>query len=61
MEGFQYYDAYKKETFTLRGVLLWMINDFPAYSNLSGHCVKGYKTCPIFSEGTHAIHFKKKL
>ena len=24
------------------GVLLWTINDFPAYGNLSGHYVKGY-------------------
>ena len=57
-EGFQYYDAYKKETITLRGILLWTVNDFPAYSNLFGHWVKGYKTCPICSEGTHAIHLK---
>ena len=31
------------------------MNDFPEYSNLSGHCVKGYKACPICSEGIHAI------
>ena len=31
------------------------MNDFPAYSNLSRHCVKGYKACPICSESTHAI------
>uniref|UniRef100_A0A9I9ELI6 Uncharacterized protein n=1 Tax=Cucumis melo TaxID=3656 RepID=A0A9I9ELI6_CUCME len=33
--------------FNLRSVLLWTINDFPAYGNLSGCCVKGYKACPI--------------
>ena len=51
----QYYDTYKKETFTLRGVLLWIVNDFPVYGNLSGYCVKGYKACLICSEGTHVI------
>ncbi|CAL2276867.1 unnamed protein product [Prunus armeniaca] len=34
------YDAHIGEYFTLRGVLLWTINDFPAYGNLSGCVVK---------------------
>ncbi|XP_062093498.1 uncharacterized protein LOC133799500 [Humulus lupulus] len=34
-EGVRAYDAYRKEEFTLRVVLLWTINDFPAYGNLS--------------------------
>ena len=55
-EAVKCYDAYKKETFTLRGVLFWMVNEFPAYGNLSGHCTKGYKTYSICSKGTHAIH-----
>ena len=32
--GVEAYDAYQKEVFTLRVVLLWTINDFPAYGNL---------------------------
>ncbi|KAE8725780.1 hypothetical protein F3Y22_tig00008145pilonHSYRG00058 [Hibiscus syriacus] len=36
--GVKTYDAYKKEYFNLRAILLWTINDFPAYGNLSG-CV----------------------
>ena len=63
LERIQCYNACKKETFTLRGVLLWTVNDFPAYDNFSDHCVKGYKTCPICSEGTHAIrltNYRKK-
>ena len=58
-EGVQCYDAYKKETFMLRGVLLWTMNDFATYGNLSGHCVKGYKACPIYSEGTQTIRLTK--
>ncbi|KAA0040584.1 putative TNP2-like transposon protein [Cucumis melo var. makuwa] len=40
--GVQCYDAYNEELFNLRTVLLWTINDFPAYGNLSGCSVKGY-------------------
>ncbi|CAL9025311.1 unnamed protein product [Prunus brigantina] len=41
------YDAHIGEYFTLRCVLLLTVNDFPAYGNLSGCVVKGYKACPI--------------
>ena len=30
-EGVKVYDAYRQEKFNLRAVLLWTINDFPAY------------------------------
>jgi hypothetical protein len=41
------YDAYREDVFTLKAVLLWTINDFPTYDNLSRFTVKGYKACPI--------------
>ncbi|KAH9781219.1 hypothetical protein KPL71_008375 [Citrus sinensis] len=44
--GVEAYDAYKKEFFNLRAVLLWTINDFLAYGNLAGCTVKGYYACP---------------
>ncbi|XP_024200497.1 uncharacterized protein LOC112203814 [Rosa chinensis] len=50
------YDAHTKEYFTLRAVLLWTINDFPAYGNLSGCTTKGYKACPICGDKTSAVH-----
>ncbi|XP_024171963.1 uncharacterized protein LOC112177965 [Rosa chinensis] len=50
------YDAHTKEYFTLRAVLLWTINDFPTYGNLSGCTTKGYKACPICGNKTSAIH-----
>ena len=33
--------------FTLRGILLWTISDFPAYGLISGQQTKGYKACPV--------------
>ncbi|KAK9062153.1 hypothetical protein SSX86_019339 [Deinandra increscens subsp. villosa] len=50
--GVRTFDAYKKEYFNLRAVLLWTINDFPAYGNLSGCVTKGYNACPICSDNT---------
>jgi hypothetical protein len=57
-EGVRAFDAYRREEFTLRAVLLWTINDFPAYGNLSGHAVKGYYACPVCSEHTFANYLK---
>lgn len=44
--GAKTYDASKHEYFQMRAALLWTINDFPAYANLSGWSTKGYKACP---------------
>ncbi|XP_042479852.1 uncharacterized protein LOC122060822 [Macadamia integrifolia] len=44
--GVDTYDSFKKETFNLRACLLWTINDFPAYANLSGWSTKGAFACP---------------
>ena len=52
------YDAYGKEWFSCRVAVLWTINDFPAYGNLSGHKVKGKKACPDCGSDTCSIHLK---
>ncbi|KAI5350571.1 hypothetical protein L3X38_003462 [Prunus dulcis] len=52
------YDAHIGEYFTLRGVLLWTINDFSAYGNLSGCVVKGYKANKICDNDTPSHRFK---
>ncbi|RVX18749.1 hypothetical protein CK203_006964 [Vitis vinifera] len=52
------YDVHQQEVFTLRAVLLWTINDFPAYGNLSGCVVKGYFACPICGEDTFSHRLK---
>ena len=56
--GVEVYDAYLKEVFTLKVVLLWTINDFPAYDNLSGCNVKGYLAYPIYAKNTHSVYLK---
>ncbi|XP_062008662.1 uncharacterized protein LOC133725417 [Rosa rugosa] len=53
------YDAIRNETFTVKALLFWTINDFPAYGNLSGSIVKGYNACPICldkTEPTRLVH-----
>lgn len=57
-EGIQTYDAFKKETFTMRAALLWTINDFPAYAMLSGYSTKGYKACPVCAEDTESTRLE---
>ena len=37
----------------MRAILLWTINDFPAYGNLAGCSVKGKKGCPLCGVNTH--------
>ena len=44
--GIEAFDAYQQQFFILKVVLLWTINDFPAYGNLSSCIVKGYFACP---------------
>lgn len=46
------YDAFRGEYFMLKAQLMWTVNDFPAYGNLSGCVVKGYKACPICGDDT---------
>lgn len=42
--------------FVLRAILLWTINDFPAYGLVAGQQVKGYKGCPVCITNTCAVH-----
>lgn len=51
-DGAETYDAYSKQNFKMRAALLWTINDFPAYANLSGWSTKGQLACPACHELT---------
>ncbi|XP_062029071.1 uncharacterized protein LOC133745094 [Rosa rugosa] len=53
------YDALRGDYFKLKAVLLWTINDFPAYGNLSGSIVKGYNACPICLDQTRPHRLKR--
>lgn len=44
------YDAFSKLIFNLKAILMWTINDFPAYDNLDGCATKGKLDCPICGE-----------
>ncbi|XP_062024123.1 uncharacterized protein LOC133740203 isoform X2 [Rosa rugosa] len=47
LNGVSVYDAFRDVTFNLKAVLMWTINDFPAYGNLSSYSTKGKKACPV--------------
>ncbi|XP_074327419.1 uncharacterized protein LOC141665340 [Apium graveolens] len=62
--GKQMYDANKKESFMLRGILLWTISDYPALGNLSGNFIKGYNACTICIDETKAtrlVNYRKMV
>jgi hypothetical protein len=51
-------DEDKKENFTLPALLLWTINDFPAYVMLSGWSTKGKFACPYCHKETKYLWLK---
>ncbi|KAL5555975.1 hypothetical protein UlMin_038211 [Ulmus minor] len=55
-EGVECFDGSREETFTLRALLLWTINDFPAYGNLSGYSIKGYFASHCFRKKKKAFN-----
>ena len=50
--GVKTYDASLKEEFVLRAALLWTINDFPTYGNLSRWSTKGKLSCTCCHKDT---------
>ncbi|XP_042988717.1 uncharacterized protein LOC122316252 [Carya illinoinensis] len=48
------YDVCSKEIFTMRAALMWTINDFPAYGDLSGWSTKGRLICPCCMGNTQS-------
>ncbi|KAF7131579.1 hypothetical protein RHSIM_Rhsim09G0057000 [Rhododendron simsii] len=55
------YDASTEQTFRMRVAVMWTINDFPAYGNLSGWTTKGYLACPICNEHASSQRLRSKL
>ncbi|KAA0056276.1 CACTA en-spm transposon protein [Cucumis melo var. makuwa] len=45
--GVRMYDSLTDQFFQLYAALLWTINDFPTYGDLSGWSIKGYQACHI--------------
>ncbi|XP_038987986.1 uncharacterized protein LOC120112507 [Phoenix dactylifera] len=50
--GVTTYDIFRKENFQMKAVLLWTINDFPAYDMLSGWSTHGKLACPYCLENS---------
>ncbi|XP_012837541.1 PREDICTED: uncharacterized protein LOC105958084 [Erythranthe guttata] len=58
-DGVETYDASSKQNFNMRVALLWTINDFPAYANLSGWSTKGELACPLCHKDTWSKYLYK--
>ncbi|XP_047331648.1 subtilisin-like protease SBT4.3 [Impatiens glandulifera] len=61
--GVRTFDAHTKKYFNMRAALLWIINDFPAYANLSGWSTKGKLACPCCNKDTislRLVNWKKQ-
>ncbi|XP_033517330.1 uncharacterized protein [Nicotiana tomentosiformis] len=56
--GSETFDASTRQNFKLHTSLLWTINDFPAYGNLSGWSTKGKLACPYCNIDTSSIRLK---
>ena len=56
--GVDTYDSYANEIFKLHVALLWTINDFSAYGNLSGWKTKGRFACPHCNEDTSCLFLR---
>ncbi|XP_026400350.1 uncharacterized protein LOC113296250 [Papaver somniferum] len=54
-KGKRTWDAYAQEMFTLRAVVLWTINDYPALGTLCGCRYAGYHGCVVCRKKTHSI------
>ncbi|XP_058742465.1 uncharacterized protein LOC131614952 [Vicia villosa] len=53
------YDISRKQNFNMRAVLMWTINDFPAYAMLSGWGTHGKMGCPHCMDKTKAFTLDK--
>ncbi|KAM3235797.1 hypothetical protein P3L10_015834 [Capsicum annuum] len=45
----------------MHAAVLWIINDFPAFGNLSGWSTKGYMTCPTCNKDTSSQRLRAKI
>ncbi|XXG73350.1 hypothetical protein AAC387_Pa07g2283 [Persea americana] len=62
VDGLMTFDAESNEMFKLSAALLWTINDFPVYANLSGWSTKGEFACPYCNQekkSTWLKHYRK--
>jgi len=58
VDGVDMYDRNVQQTFRLRAMIFFIINDFPTYGNLSGHNVKGHHAWLIYEQKMTYIRLK---
>ncbi|KAL6547278.1 hypothetical protein OROMI_022999 [Orobanche minor] len=61
VEGSVTFDVSCKQNFRMHAAVLWIINDFPAYGDLSGWVTEGYLACPVCNEQTCSQGLRNKL
>ncbi|CAN4075780.1 unnamed protein product [Withania somnifera] len=60
-EGVETFNASTGKYFKMHATVLWTINDFPAYGNLSGWSTKGYLACPTCNEDASSQKVRSKI
>ncbi|KAH0754685.1 hypothetical protein KY290_024955 [Solanum tuberosum] len=60
-DGVETFDASTGECFKMHAAVLWTINDFPAYANLSGWSTKGYMACPTCNKDALSQKVRSKI
>jgi hypothetical protein len=59
--GVPTYDKSTDSNFILKAAVMWTINDFPAYANLSGWSTKGFLACPVCNKDTSSQGLRSKI
>ncbi|GJX11031.1 hypothetical protein Tco_0200890 [Tanacetum coccineum] len=59
-KGVETIDIASGQKFNMRATVLWIINDFPARSSLSGWSGQGYKACPTCNKDTPSVRVLRK-
>ena len=52
------FDSFKNQNFNMHAVVLWTINDFPTYRNLSSWNTMSALVCPSCHNKTHSSYLK---
>lgn len=59
--GVQTYAVLNKQYFHMHAAILWTVNDFSAYGDLSGWSTKGYKACSVCNKDTKSKKLINKI
>ena len=61
--GVETFDVSSKKSFQMHAVLLWTINDFPAYGDISSWSTKGSLACPScnYDNQSHWLRYGRKF